>query len=108
MDIDEIKRRIEDIQNDADHPEKTLSDKGSNEEYLRQKEGYLWYKVLEAIANGADNPQELAKEDSSPLKGKRKPRQMVLKKCQGYADKSCARILQLVRRIKWNSFNKAT
>ena len=62
MDIDEIKRRIEDVQNDADHPEKTLSDKGSNEEYLRQKEGYLWYKVLEAIANGADNTQELAKE----------------------------------------------
>jgi hypothetical protein len=61
MDIDEIQRRIEDIRNDANHPEVSLSDKGSNEEYLRQKEGYLWYKVLEAIANGADNPQELAK-----------------------------------------------
>ena len=61
MDIDEIQRRIEDIRNDANHPEVSLSDKGSNEEYLRQKEGYLWYKVLEAIANGADNPHELAK-----------------------------------------------
>jgi uncharacterized protein Yka (UPF0111/DUF47 family) len=62
MTIDEIQQRIRDIENDTDKPEGSLSSQGSNEEYLRQKESYLWYKVLEAIADGADNPQALAKE----------------------------------------------
>ena len=62
MNIDEIQQRIRDIENDTDKPEGSLSSQGSNEEYLRQKESYLWYKVLESIADGADNPQELAKE----------------------------------------------
>jgi uncharacterized protein Yka (UPF0111/DUF47 family) len=62
MTIDEIQQRIRDIENDTDKPEGSLSSQGSNEEYLRQKESYLWYKVLESIADGVDNPQELAKE----------------------------------------------
>ena len=62
MTIDEIQQRIRDIENDTDKPEGSLSSQGSNEEYLRQKESYLWYKVLESIADGADNPQALTKE----------------------------------------------
>jgi uncharacterized protein Yka (UPF0111/DUF47 family) len=62
MTIDEIQQRIRDIENDTDKPEGSLSSQGPNEEYLRQKESYLWHKVLESIADGADNPQELAKE----------------------------------------------
>jgi len=62
VNIDEIQQRIREIENDTDQPEGSLSSQGSNEEYLRQKESYLWYKVLEAIADGADNPQELAQE----------------------------------------------
>jgi hypothetical protein len=62
MNIDEIQQRIRDIENDTDKPEGSLSSQGSNEEYLRQKESYLWYKVRESIADGVDNPQELAKE----------------------------------------------
>jgi uncharacterized protein Yka (UPF0111/DUF47 family) len=62
VNIDEIQQRIREIENDTDQPEGSLARQGSNEEYLRQKESYLWYKVLESIADGADNPQALAKE----------------------------------------------
>ena len=62
MTIDEIQQRIRDIENDTDKPEGSLSSQGTNEGYLRQKESYLWYKVLESIADGADNSQALAKE----------------------------------------------
>ena len=56
MDISEVRRRVGDIRNNANSPERT------NRVLLEAKEDFLWFKVLKAIADGANDPQRLAQE----------------------------------------------
>ncbi|WP_353854764.1 hypothetical protein [Bacillus sp. Bos-x628] len=51
MTVDDVRERVDDIRHEAD-----------NDEGAHSMEDDLYIDVLEAIANGADNPEKLAAE----------------------------------------------